>query len=682
MKKRRSNKALKVSLIILLILLISVGIFCAIYFLSKNKKMNYFEVNLAGQNSELSLTNYSKNLAPNTEIVSRPITINITEESSNSFLRAKLFFENSSDDNRVLSFVSQLNYAVKDTITYKNESYSWSYYEEDNSFYLMNKDSEVLKTISGKDNNYIFTEKLYVPKTLTQMDSLNSDGDNVQIGENITVRVVFEAIQSDLGTKNNPKIENTREYFNNLAINTENNFTSLNGMIVSYTGTDNYLTLPKFVGRDYIIGVSSNAFNNQTLRSVIIPANYFKFGENAFVNAENLNFIALKNQANLSLLPTSFSAKTSLEIYAPNQTISLVKQNFGTFNYIPNFKPFTEVTSSDISELENNISYLYAPTIKEFNGNFKNFTNLKTFYAPNLTKINDNMFENLSNLVDVDCPNTINVGKSAFYACSNLININLSKKLESIGDSSFSGCSKIKDVSFVKNLKTISKEAFRNCSGLTKIELNSDELEILNGAFYNARNLRTVNISNLSKIENYSFGECNNLYYFNVLKTTNLQVDEKAFSSSQDNSNATRIVFGFNDESARSAFKTINDNFNCILLKTVNKTLTKYEGNLKNLDLSEFVNFYNFNKIGNSAFANNKDLTNLIISNKIDEIGNNFIDSAENLISVTLNSYSPVTFNENSFEKAKGGLIVYVPNLNFEIYKQTLKSFNVNVVGI
>lgn len=642
--------------------------------------MKYYDVKLSGNSGNLTLSSNSKKLAPNLEIISRPVTVNITSDSASSFIRAKIVFESDSNDSRVLSFVNQLNYYIGETKTFNNENYSWKYYDADNSFYLMSGQSDNLRAVMNTDYNYTFVDKLVVPSLIEQIDSLNSDGDNVQIGEDITIKIIFECIQSQLQLNKTAGIENTREFFNNLCYYEENGFTSLNGKIVSYKGTESSLTLPKFVGDDYIIGVGEDAFNNANVRNVIIPGSYIKFEENAFYNATNLTFVALKNHTKMILSPTSFSANANLNIYSPSSTINFIKQNYSTYNYAVNFKPFVEVSNENIESIDTNLTYLYAPNITEFVGDFKNFTNLKVIYAPSLNKINDSMFENLSGLIDVDCPNVLNVGNKSFNGCTSLLNVTFSKKLESIGEYSFTGCSRLTNIDFAKNLQIVSKEAFRGCSRVTKIELNAENLEILSGAFYNISNLKIVNIKSLSKLENYAFGECQSLNYFNIISVNNLELQDKAFSSSTDSSNIRSITFVTTNESVKNSLLTISSNINCIAL-TINKdTLTKYNGTVKSLDLTEICRFYNITKIGDSAFKNSS-LTSLTVPSKITEIGKNFIDGALSITSITFSGYNPPVINENSFDNANENLSIYVPSKNIALYQQLFKGKTFKVIG-
>lgn len=680
MRRRKKNKALRITLIVVAILLLCVGIFCAIYFLSKEKSMKYYEVRLSGNSGNLTLSSNSKKLAPNLEIISRPVTVNITTDSANSFIRAKIIFESDSNDNRVLSFVSQLNYYINETVTHTADDYSWKYSDADNSFYLMSGNSDNLRTVTNKDYNYIFIDKLVVPSLIEQIDSVNSDGDNVQIGEDITLRIAFECIQSELQLNKSAGIENTREYFNNLCYFEENGFTSLNGKIISYNGQDTSLILPKYVENDYIIGVGEDAFNNANIKNVVITGNYIKFDDNAFYNATNLTFVALKNQTKMILSPSSFSANANLSIYSPNSTINFIRQNYSTYNYAVNFKSFVEVSDGNISYIDTNLTYLYAPNVTEFVGDFKNFTNLKVIYAPSLNKINDNMFENLSGLIDVDCPNVLNVGNKSFNGCTSLLNVTFSKKLETIGEYSFSGCNKLTNIAFAKDLKVIPKEAFRGCSKVTKIELNAENLEILSGAFYNISSLKTVNIKSLSKLENYAFGECDSLNYFNLNSVNNLELQNKAFSSSTDSSNIRSITFVTNNENVKNSLLTISNNINCVVISINRNTLTRYNGTVKNLDLTEICRFYNITKIGDSAFKNSS-LTSLTLPSKIAEIGNNFVDGALNLVSVTFNSYNPPIMSENCFDNANENLSIYCPNKNVVLYQQIFKGKSFKIIG-
>ena len=677
--RKKKNNVLKVFFIILAAIIVVAGIIVAVIFSSNNNSLKYYNVKITNSSGELTLSGEKLSLAPNSKIVNRPITVNITNDSENCFLRARVVFENNSEDSRVVSFVSQLNYYVNKFITYSNSNYFWQYEKEDNAFYLLVSENK-LRTVTTNDNDYIFMEEMIVPTEIEQLDSLNVNGDNVQVGENINLKVIFEVVQASLPI-DNLSIEEVSPYFNIQATYSENGFVSENGYLISYNGTENNLILPKYVGEDYIIGVKENAINNVNLQSLIIPASFINFNENCFGNLTNLKFVSIKNNCKINLANNCFVNNANLDIYMQKLGLNYVRETYSNLTYINRFKQFTEVSNADISQLDNTISYLYAPNVTEFNGNFQNFTNLKVVCAPSLTKLNENMFKGLTKLIEVDTPNVLQVNNSAFSGCVNLLNVTLNKNLNTLGEYAFQNCSSLKTANFLTNLTSISKQAFRNCSNLTKISLG-ENVNILTGAFYNCSNLRNINVNTLTKIEEFAFGECGKLRHFKLNGINNLNVSEKAFYNSTLTSSNNNVLFIFNDNNIKNNFINLNDNFanNAILLKVVNGELSEYSGNIANLDLTEF-NDNKITKINNNVFRNNLTLKTLIIPSSVKTIGNNFLEGADNLTSVTINNYQIPNFSENSFTNCKAGLTVFVPTSQLNLFKKVLENFDIIVAS-
>lgn len=678
---KRKNKGLKIFLIVFLAIFFIVGIFIGIYFALLGSGARFYNVELSSTTGQLNLSSESKNLAPNSLILSKPVTVSITKDSSPVFLRAKIIFESDSEDDRVLSFVNQLNFSINSTQTYKNDNYEWKYFEKDNSFYLVSKDN-VLKVVTTNDGSYNLVENLIVPSTLEQINTLNSDGNNVQVGEDIVIRVIFEAIQSsDILGNQRPTIENARELFNNFAVFNENKFTSENGYITSYSGTSKNLVLPKYVGEDYMIGIKENAFTGTNVEKIIVPGNYIYFNNNCFYGLSNLNFVAIKSETPIKLEVSSFTSNSKLEIYTTKNLLNYINENYSTLSYINNFVKYTEIATNNINEIQDKtIKAIYAPNIKEFVGNFKSFTSLKVFIAPSLSVINDDFFMNLSNLLQVDTPNVLNVGENAFNNCTNLLNVSFSKKLETIGEKSFNNCSNLININFAKNLQVIPTESFRNCTSLQEISFYNQNLEIYNGAFYNCTNIKIANISYLNNLNDYAFGYCTALKYINISNFNIENISENAFI----NTNTNILNFVFNDEAKHSNFINKFTNFanNSIIFKVQNNILTKFEGNIKNLNIADFKFFGVVNSLGNNLFKDNSILNTITIPSNVKNIGYSFISNCENLISITFNSNIIPNFNENSFEGAKEDLTIFVPSNILEVYKATLKDFNLTILSI
>lgn len=678
MRKKQGNKSLKIILILSLVVILLAGAAVGIFFALKNRSMRYYLVEISTMANGITLSNESKSLSPNSNVLSRPVLVNVTSKSSSSYLRAKVVYSSNSDDNRVLSFVNQLNFDVANVQTFSNENYSWQYNALDNAFYLMNKSGN-LKIVNNKDNNYYFVENIKIPLSLKQISSLNSDGDNVQVGEDVEISIVFEAVQStDLIGNKTPSIENVREHFNNFAVFSENDFTSENGFITNYTGNATNLILPKYVGEDYIIGIKENAFNSKLLQKVIIPGSYIYFNANCFSACTNLNYVAIKSETPIKLSDTAFLPNANLEIYTPSDSLNYIKTNLSTLPFINNFKNYTVVSSNKTSEIDTDATTIYAPNATEFEGDFKNFTNLKLLVAPSLTKINAEMFKNNTALIECDTPNVISIENSAFSGCTNLINASFSKKLESIGENSFFSCSKLLNVNFLKNVSTISKEAFRNCSSITNVYLNKEDVTIGSAAFRNCSSLKFININKLTKIDSYALSQCPNLKFINILDINQMDINENSVETSNN------ALFVFKNENIKSSFEGANQSLanKTVLLKTEDNKLVKYQGNIKNLNLNDFISVVKIEEISNEAFKDNTALNALNLPSSVKKLGSNIISGCTNLNSVTINSNLVPNFEETTFNDAKENLTILVPQKSLDIYKKSLENYNFTFLSI
>lgn len=677
MRREKSNVK-KVVLIIVLCLFIAIGAFCAIYFVLKKDEIKYYDVKINSTANKLELSLKKLSLSPNDDILARPVRVGLDSESENSFLRAKIVFESDSDDNRVLSFVSQLNFAVKDLKCYESEEYNWTYYQKDNAFYLT-LNSENLK-IAQKNNNYVFLENLIVPNTLKQMETLNSDGNNVQIGENVNLKITFEAVQTNL-FQDQSDVQTMSNYFNISACQYENGYYCQNGFITSCTRQEEVLILPKYVGNDYVLGIDANAFKNENIKKIIVPANYIYFNENAFSSISNLEFVAIKNDINLSLYANTFRQNSITEIYLSKSMLNFVKQNMSTLPYISNLKSFVEIYSDDIENLDSSTSYVYS-TLTNINADLSSFQNLKVVDFPLLENVNSEMFSQLKNLVLVECPNAKTVGDNAFFECSNLISVVLDKNIEQVGENSFYGCSLLKDAAFTKNLKVVSKQAFKFCTSLTDVRFESEDVEIKLGAFGGCTNLRTIYFESLKSIEEEAFVNCSNLRWFIVKNSNNLNVSNKAFSNIEGSKNSNLLAV-FSTKATKDEFITKNPQFEnqSVLIEIANGELKKFEGNIRNLDLNDFNKIEKITKIGDNVFKDNTYLSSIVLPYSIKSIGRKVFDGAKSLNKITFNSFVVPQSVSDSFEGLNGVAQIFVPQSVLQVYKQTYKDYNLNILS-
>lgn len=677
MVKKKENKVLKTILIISGVLVLCVGITLAIIFATRNNKIHYYQVELSENSGEITInTNVSSGLAPDYKILNAPVFVNLSTGSSNSYVRAKIIFESDSDDDRVLSFISQMNYYIAETETKQGTNYSWQYYAEDNSFYLMN-DNRSLRMMSPKDNRYVFVENIVVPSKIEQITFLNVDEegneDNVQIGEKFTLKIIFEAVQSEIVSVSTPTIEKTREYFNNISTKVENGYTSENGFITSCSLTDTNLQLPKYVGEDYIIGIKKDAFTSSNLQNVIIPANYIYIEQNAFSGANNLKSVILKNYLKMDVEPFAINSIVTTEIYANEKLANFLKEEA----LITTFKTYTEVLTGDLNEISKDTVYLYAPNVTEFTGSFSEFTSLKYIFAPNLTKVNDNMFKNVSSLIYAEIPNVKEVGASAFYGCGNLLGVSLNKNLKSIGANSFFSCSNLLNANFVKNLAEIPQEAFRNCSSISQLNFNADGVKIGNSSFYNCSKLRFVYVNKTNEISPYAFANCPVLRYVRINQLNNANISENCLSAS---ASSLVVLSNYSDyDSFISSNASLQSK--AVLLSIKDGVLNKYLGNIASLNLTEFNAYEKIIKIGALAFKDISSINAITLSSSVSEIESNAFENLENLTSITFTTGLVPTIAKDAFVDLSDNLKIYVPNASLNLYKESLKDFNLTILS-
>lgn len=663
------KKVLTTILIILLIIALGIIIF---FSLRKASGEKYLEVEIGTNitSNQLALSSSSKNLAPNSVILDKRVEVYASKNSSNVFVRAKIIFESNSDDNRVLSFVSQLNKYIGESATHSEDNYSWQYFEADNSFYLIKPDGE-LNPMSNADLNYLFLDKLVVPSKIEQIGYLNNNGTNVQVGEDITIKVVFEAVQSNFiadGKKLN--VENVREYFNRTSVVSENGFIAQNGIITSYTGSQKNLVLPKYVQNEYILGIDSNAFEKSTTENVIIPANYITINSSAFTGCSNLKFVSIKNYIPINLKEDSFNFSSNLKIFVPNISYERYETLVSTYPYKTCVQTLTLVESTSLENVDKTVETLYLPNVKTLNQSFEGFSNLKYVYAPYLEEVSGSQFKSLTNLLDVEIPNATSVGANAFQGCSNLLTLSINKNLQTIGEFSFNSCSSLKDVNFISNLIEIPNSAFRYCTSLNKVTLNADSVVIGTEAFANS-SITSIKIANLSQINSSAFANCTTLTCVRIDGGTNPVIEGTAFEYSTN----AQIVFTKSETKNNLSDLITTFGTKVILINVNNAEITKFEGSINTLTLSNIFDYSEINSIKDNAFEE-ANIKHLYLNSNITKIGKSAFANS-NITNLYINSYLMPELDEETFKDVQSNFTLKVPNGVLSIYKSQITDINI-----
>ncbi|MDR2827791.1 MAG: leucine-rich repeat domain-containing protein, partial [Acholeplasmatales bacterium] len=149
--------------------------------------------------------------------------------------------------------------------------------------------------------------------------------------------------------------------------------------------------------------------------------------------------------------------------------------------------------------------------------------------------LSSNAFYNCTNIQTILLsPDTLSIGNNAFYNCSSLLSIMLPNNLESLGAYAFAQCSSLVNLYIPLTLTTIGYAALEGCDSLelltipfvgdalvnptaTNIGYIFGTVNYLNNLTKLPLSLKTINISVVTTIYEYSFYGCENLTNVNFL---------------------------------------------------------------------------------------------------------------------------------------------------------------------
>ena len=226
-----------------------------------------------------------------------------------------------------------------------------------------------------------------------------------------------------------------------------------------------------------------------------------------------------------------FSDKSNLTyIVTDNLDTSTIVSGMHMFSNCVNLT--NNVNDFDFSNVRNLLGAFYGCTwLTEFtipenvtiieHETFAKCSNLKSVTIHNGVEVIDMYaFFTCPNLVSITIPNSVTtINRSAFAGCSNLTTVIFEEgsQLKTIGDSAFDGCTKISSINLPTSVETISRRAFYGCTNLTSVVIPDGVKTIGNNAFEQCTSLETIDIpASLTEIGSSAFYWCNNLTAINV----------------------------------------------------------------------------------------------------------------------------------------------------------------------
>ncbi len=347
--------------------------------------------------------------------------------------------------------------------------------------------------------------------------------------------------------------------------------------ITEYNGNDDEVTIPEKLDGYTVTKIGDHAFDDATMKSVIIPDTIVSIDWGAFAGCNNIEKIDIPDSV------------TSVGPYAFYRCEKLTEVSFGSslkeistsaFGRSPNIKTFTVDSSNKHFDSRNNCN-----AIIETATNTLVIGNSCSIIPDTVTTIGTNAFLECYSLEEISIPDSVTtiesmafghcmnlskvkIGNSlktieycGFFNCISLKEINLPESLTTIGDRAFDYCKSLPEISIPANATSIGKEAFTNCYSLNKITVDSENKfydsrnncnaiietakntlitgsnntvfpdtvkEIESKAFY-GRNLSQITMSNsVTKIGQYAFYSCTNLKNITIPASVK-KIDKEAF---------------------------------------------------------------------------------------------------------------------------------------------------------
>ena len=342
----------------------------------------------------------------------------------------------------------------------------------------------------------------------------------------------------------------------------------------SYSADGYYL--PNTLNEVIVTGaynIAASAFKGVTsVTTLILPEGITTIGTETFSGMYNLKSIVIPSTVT-SVASGAFYANNRLEEITLNRTYgSHIGYIFGNKYYDSGYLANGYYIPMSLKKVT------ITNTTQIAQSGFKDARLIETIILPDqVFEIGSQAFSGATNLREINLPTSLkNIYDYTFYNCSSLVDITISSNVKTIGADAFAGCSDLQTITVPSSVTNIGENAFAGCTSLVEMTLpfvgksvdatgqnavfgylfgtteytgtkrtyqyvsqvggenyyipNSlktvtitDATKISKGAFYNCNMLTTVNLgSTVTTIEDSAFYYCFNLTEFNLLNVTTI----------------------------------------------------------------------------------------------------------------------------------------------------------------
>ena len=297
-------------------------------------------------------------------------------------------------------------------------------------------------------------------------------------------------------------------------INGTNGFTVVDGVLVSYTGSDSAVNVP-----DGVTYINPSVFEgNEKLTKVTLPTSLYGIGEGAFKSCINLTSVNFKGNTYYIGKEAFMYCSSLASVNLPEGMVVLEGEVFSHCTKLQSITlPQSLVVIGTAAFDASGLTQLTLPdqVLYFANAAVRECAALTSFTVPaNVRVVGAGAFNHCDKLQEVIFPEdskTKIIGWNTFTNCGKLSSIQLPKDLTKLDFNTFNQCEKITELEIPSGVKWIGSSAIRN-SGIMKLTMSNGLEGIGNNAFANAYYLTLISIPvSVTELGDKVFENCTKL---------------------------------------------------------------------------------------------------------------------------------------------------------------------------
>jgi hypothetical protein len=395
-----------------------------------------------------------------------------------------------------------------------------------------------------------------------------------------------------------------------------------------------------------VTSINNEAFSSSSIENIYFTEDVIAlgtFGLKTVNIGKKIMFRGRKMFLRKSESSKNVSTGTTKEITIEDSSGVLTKDIISNSVLATNKDTNYKVTINNYSSIGNSAFHLYRNLVEASIGE-------------SIESIGASAFSYCIGLTTVTIGNTVKtIGDNAFQGCSGLTTVTIGDSVTSIGANAFQGCKSLSSINQDTNGKntlpdkvtSIGERAFQDCSGLTNLLIPDSVKSIGANAFQGCKSLSSINQDTNGKntlpdivtiISTGTFSGCSSLKNM-LIRDSVTSIGDNAF---YDCSGLTTVTIGASVTSiGANAFQGCSGLTNLLIPDSVTKISANAFQGCKSL--SSINQFFGINTlpdkvtiISTGVFQHCSGLTNFLIHDFIESIGDNAFQNCSGLTTVTL----------------------------------------------